>query len=189
MFSKFAMVPVKVCQQISVSTASAACGIQDGRACSEDPLHSTPEACMVGLEPRQRLRPCVVQDWSRAFPAGLPSTTPPHHRTATLPHTTPVGVAFMTPPLCPIRNASWPYVPCPANKSGGFSFPKHYERFRSAQLRNLSIVDCIEFGALLIGGAPRAVRSRLFFTTGSHGSQGPEFCTPDAVLNGSCTLL
>ena len=22
-----------------------------------------------------------------------------------------------------------------------------------------------------------------------HGSQGPEFCTPDAVLNGSCTLL
>ena len=42
------------------------------------------------------------------------------------------------------------------------------------------------------GGAPCAVRcakSQLFFTNGSHGSQGPEFCTPDAVLNGSCMLL
>ena len=32
-------------------------------------------------------------------------------------------------------------------------------------------------------------KSRLFSTTGSHGSQGPEFCTPDAVLNSSCTPL
>ena len=31
--------------------------------------------------------------------------------------------------------------------------------------------------------------SRLFSTTGSHGSHGPEDCTPDAVLNGSCPLL
>ena len=43
-------------------------------------------------------------------------------------------------------------------------------------------------------GAHRALRarcakSRLFSTTGSHGPQGPEFCTPDAVLNGSCTRL
>ena len=36
---------------------------------------------------------------------------------------------------------------------------------------------------------PRCVKSRLFSTAGSHGSQGPEFCTPDAVLNGSCTRL
>ena len=28
----------------------------------------------------------------------------------------------------------------------------------------------------------RCAKSRLFFTTGSHGSQGPEFCTPDAVF-------
>ena len=36
----------------------------------------------------------------------------------------------------------------------------------------------------------RCAKSRLFFTTGSHGSQGPEFRTPPhAVLNGSCTLL
>ena len=36
---------------------------------------------------------------------------------------------------------------------------------------------------------PCCAKSRLFSTTGSHGSQGPEFCTADAVLNGSCTLL
>ena len=36
---------------------------------------------------------------------------------------------------------------------------------------------------------PRCAKSRLFSTAGSHGSQGPEFCTPDAVLNGSRTLL
>ena len=30
---------------------------------------------------------------------------------------------------------------------------------------------------------------RLFSTAGSHGSQGPELSTPDAVLNGSCTPL
>ena len=36
---------------------------------------------------------------------------------------------------------------------------------------------------------PRCARSRLFSTASSHGSQGPEVCTPDAVLNGSCTLL
>ena len=43
--------------------------------------------------------------------------------------------------------------------------------------------------ASLRGRTLCCVKSRLFFTTGSHGSQGPEFCTPDAVLNGSCTLL
>ena len=32
-------------------------------------------------------------------------------------------------------------------------------------------------------------KRRQFSTPGSHGSPGPEFCTPDAVLNGSCTLL
>ena len=32
---------------------------------------------------------------------------------------------------------------------------------------------------------PCCAKSRLFFTTCSHGSQGPQFCTP----NGSCTLL
>ena len=36
---------------------------------------------------------------------------------------------------------------------------------------------------------PRCAKSRLSSITGSHGSQGPEFCTPDAVLNGSCMLL
>ena len=36
---------------------------------------------------------------------------------------------------------------------------------------------------------PGCAKSPLFSTAGSHGSQGPEFCTPDAVLNGSCTLL
>ena len=50
----------------------------------------------------------------------------------------------------------------------------------------------------------RCTKSRLFVNTGSHGSQGPEFCTlqpllvhhcwyachgSHAVLNGSCTLL
>ena len=44
------------------------------------------------------------------------------------------------------------------------------------------------------GGAHRALwarsaKRRLFSITGSHRSQGPEFCTPEAVLNGSCTLL
>ena len=42
----------------------------------------------------------------------------------------------------------------------------------------------------LKGAAPRAVRTVGWFSTaGSHGCQGPELCTPDAVLNGSCTLL
>ena len=61
-------------------------------------------------------------------------------------------------------------------------------------------VIMLEVGNLtvaLFGGAPctvsalcpRCAKSRLFFTNGSHGSQGPEFCTPDAGLNGSCTLL
>ena len=36
---------------------------------------------------------------------------------------------------------------------------------------------------------PRCAKRRLFSTAGSHGSQGPELCTPDAVLTGSCTLL
>ena len=36
---------------------------------------------------------------------------------------------------------------------------------------------------------PRCAKKRLFSTAGSHGSQDPESCTPDAVLNGSCTLL
>ena len=35
----------------------------------------------------------------------------------------------------------------------------------------------------------RCAKSRLFSTTGSHGSQGPELSSPDAVLNGSCILL
>ena len=44
---------------------------------------------------------------------------------------------------------------------------------------------------VLLRGAHRALyarcaKSRLFSTTSSHRSQGPEFCTPDAVLNGSC---
>ena len=42
---------------------------------------------------------------------------------------------------------------------------------------------------LLRGCTVHCVKSRLFSTPGSHGSQGPEFCTPGAVLNGSCTLL
>ena len=29
---------------------------------------------------------------------------------------------------------------------------------------------------------PRCAKSRLFFTTGSHGSRGPEFCTPQPLL-------
>ena len=36
---------------------------------------------------------------------------------------------------------------------------------------------------------PRCAKRRLFSTAGSHGSQGPELRTPDAVLNGSCALL
>ena len=32
----------------------------------------------------------------------------------------------------------------------------------------------------------RGAKNRLFSTTGGHRSQGPEFCTPNAVLNGSC---
>ena len=39
------------------------------------------------------------------------------------------------------------------------------------------------------GRTVRRAKSRLFSTTGRHGSQGPEFCTPDAVLNGSCLPL
>ena len=39
------------------------------------------------------------------------------------------------------------------------------------------------------GRTVRCAKSRLFSTPGSHGSRGPELCTPDAVLNGSCTLL
>ena len=35
----------------------------------------------------------------------------------------------------------------------------------------------------------RCAESRLFSTAGSHGSQGPELRTPDAVFNGSCTSL
>ena len=35
----------------------------------------------------------------------------------------------------------------------------------------------------------RCAKRRLCSTAGSHGSWGPEFHTPDAVLNGSCTLL
>ena len=54
-----------------------------------------------------------------------------------------------------------------------------------------------EFGAevcIAFWGAHRALclrcaNSRLFSTTGSQGFQGPEFCTPDAVLNGSCMPL
>ena len=36
---------------------------------------------------------------------------------------------------------------------------------------------------------PPCAKSRLFPTAGSHGSQGPEVGTSEAVLNGSCTLL
>ena len=43
-------------------------------------------------------------------------------------------------------------------------------------------------GACHRGRTVRCAKS-LFSTTGSPGSQGPEFCTPDAVLNGSCMLL
>ena len=42
------------------------------------------------------------------------------------------------------------------------------------------------------GGGGRTVRCakrRLFSTAGSHGSQGPEVCTPEAVLNGSCMFV
>ena len=35
----------------------------------------------------------------------------------------------------------------------------------------------------------RCAKGRLCSTAGSHGSQGPELCTPDAVLNGSCMPL
>ena len=60
----------------------------------------------------------------------------------------------------------------------------------SSRMRHLSADYLIERDR---GGAPCAVRALheqwLFFTPGSHGSQGPEFCTPDAVLTGSCTLL
>ena len=35
----------------------------------------------------------------------------------------------------------------------------------------------------------RCAESRVFSAPGSHGSQGPELCTPEAVLNGSRTLL
>ena len=33
------------------------------------------------------------------------------------------------------------------------------------------------------GRSVRCAKSRLFSTPGSHGSQDPEFCTPDAVFN------
>ena len=36
---------------------------------------------------------------------------------------------------------------------------------------------------------PRSAKSRLLSTPGSHESQGPVFCTPDAVWNGSCIHL
>ena len=36
---------------------------------------------------------------------------------------------------------------------------------------------------------PHCAKRRLFSTAGSHRSQGPEFCTLDAVLNGSYMLL
>ena len=39
------------------------------------------------------------------------------------------------------------------------------------------------------GGGGYRQQSRLFSTASSPGSQGPEFRTPDAALNGSCTLL
>ena len=54
----------------------------------------------------------------------------------------------------------------------------------------------LAFGIIFetLGGAHRALcargaESRLFFTTLNHGSQGPEFCIPAAVVNGSCVLL
>ena len=57
----------------------------------------------------------------------------------------------------------------------------------SALLRNSSLGRA-PHGYEGLGGAHRALcarcaKSRLFSTTGSHGSQGPEFCTPVAVLN------
>ena len=45
------------------------------------------------------------------------------------------------------------------------------------------------FGGCRGGRTVRCAESRLFSTAGSHGTQGPECCTPDAGLNGSCTLL
>ena len=51
--------------------------------------------------------------------------------------------------------------------------------------RHPSCAECRDGGApcAVHGLCPRCAKSRLFSTTSSHGSQGPEFCTPDAVLN------
>ena len=38
------------------------------------------------------------------------------------------------------------------------------------------------YHALLWGRTVRCAKSRLFSTTGSHGSQGPEFCTLQTLL-------
>ena len=44
-------------------------------------------------------------------------------------------------------------------------------------------------GGGIRGRTVRCGKRRPCSTPGNHGSQGPELCTPDAVLNGSCTLL
>ena len=43
--------------------------------------------------------------------------------------------------------------------------------------------------ALLLRRRRTAKRAAVSIIAGSHGPQGPEVCTPDAVFNGSCTLL
>ena len=60
--------------------------------------------------------------------------------------------------------------------------------------KSISRINEVSCPRTVIGGrtvrCARAVRKVGWFSTaGSHGSQGPEVCTPDAVVNGSCTLL
>ena len=68
------------------------------------------------------------------------------------------------------------------------------ERERKSHVKNIiqgeqPLRDDVWPGGAHRALCPRCAKSRLFSASSSHGSQGPELCTPDAVLNGSCPLL
>ena len=98
-------------------------------------------------------------------------------------------------PRCAKSRLLWTHFPDGPGRRGDYCVPGH----RTAHIPTQSKTSDNESKQamlhtantiLLSEGAHRALcppcaNSWLFSTTGSHGSRGPEFCTPDAVLNGS----
>ena len=73
-----------------------------------------------------------------------------------------------------------PFYMMLANKQQQFQYKLHGFQFLGQRCENCNIP---QRGRFPRGRTVHYAKSRLCSTTGSHGSQGPEVCTPDAVLN------